>query len=90
MKYKGLNVRWPCEMPRDYPLCPPGIGTHTYVSPDLQFNGRQLRDVHAGVTPGWGRWAWLCYQSIHWDPHRDDLVTFMEMVRADLTNPPTR
>lgn len=78
------------ELPDDYPLSPPGIGkSHVYLLSGLRYRGRKLRDLHEHVTPGWGDWAWFCYQSIEWDPHRDDLVTFLEVVRADLTNPPT-
>ena len=83
------------ELPSDYPLSPPGIGdSHVYVSPTLKFRGNALDDVHGYrqpgyATPGFGPWAWWCYRWIHWDPVRDDLVTFMEMFRGDLTNPRT-
>ena len=82
------------EIPSDYPLSPPGIGgNRVYVSPWLRFRSRTIRDVHPDrtpsyLTPGSGPWAWWCYQEIRWYPVRDNLIRFMEMFRADLTNPP--
>lgn len=78
-------------VPRDYPLSPPGVGNSpVYLRPDLRFQGRVLKDLHAGRTPGWGPWAWCCYEHISWNASHDDLVTFLEMLRANLTNPNTR
>jgi hypothetical protein len=78
------------EIPSDYPCSPSGVGcSRIYVPKGIRYWGYRLRDCHEGVTPGWGNWAWLCYRHIQWDPHSDDLVKFMEMVRADLTDPPT-
>jgi hypothetical protein len=81
-------------LPADYPCSPPGIGdSPVYTSPDLRFHGRVLADLHPGnpkyATPGHAPWAWLCYRTIDWDPLIDDLIKFVEMVRADLTDPPT-
>jgi hypothetical protein len=78
------------EIPQDYPCSPPGVAAHVYLSPKLRFKGQELQDLHEGTTPGWGDWAWFCYSKIDWDPNRDDLIKFMEMVRADLTNPGTK
>jgi hypothetical protein len=83
------------QIPADYPLSPPGVGSNrVYVHPDLRFDGRKLADLHEGrapdfATPGHGPWAWLCYHEVRWAPERDDLVKFIEMVRADLTQPNT-
>jgi len=77
------------EIPRDYPRTPIGVSNYVYLRPDLRFYGRRLKDLHDSVTPGWGYWAWFCYQWIKWDPIRDDLVTLLEMIRTDLTNPKT-
>jgi hypothetical protein len=77
------------ELPPDYPLSPPGITHRIYLPPSLRYRGRRLDDLHLNVTPGWGSWAWFCYRRIDWDPLRDDLVHFLEMMRADLTNPKT-
>lgn len=79
------------EIPEDYPIAPPGVGRRVYVNPHLQFRGRELDDLHPNTTPdfatpGFGPWAWFCYQHIEWWPERDDLIKFVEMVRADLTN----
>jgi hypothetical protein len=81
------------ELPADYPLSPPGLGDClVYVSAGLLFHGRKLamyweQNVPEYPTHGFGPWAWLCYEMISWDPESDDLITFVEMLRADLTNP---
>jgi hypothetical protein len=83
------------ELPGDYPLSPPGVGDHgVFLSPHLRFGGRKLKDLHTYRTPevrtpGFGPWAWFCYQYVRWSPQRDDLIKFIEMVRADLTDPRT-
>ena len=77
-------------LPHDYPVSPPGVGrSEVFLPGSLRFCGRQLRDLHDSEAPAPGVWAWFCYQYIRWDPRRDNLITFLEMVRADLTNPPT-
>ena len=79
------------ELPPDYPVCPPGLGNNrVYVDPNLRYRNRILQDLHPGntarfATPGFGPWAWFCYERIEWWPDRDDLITFVEMVRADLS-----
>jgi hypothetical protein len=78
------------EMPHDYPSTPPGVSSRVYLPQSLRFHGRPLQNLNPGTTPGWGTWAWFCYQWIAWNPHRDDLAKFVEMIRADLTNPPTQ
>jgi hypothetical protein len=77
------------ELPRDYPLTPPGLAKRVYLPNDLRYRGRKLVDLHLWTTPGWGNWAYFCYNRINWDPQRDDLVRFLEMIRADLTDPKT-
>ena len=94
-KYNRKSTDLLIEIPRDYPLSPPGVGEYrVFVAPNLMFQGRRLRDLHPNTTPrfqtpGYGPWAWLCYEHITWEPHRDDLIHLLEMIRADLTNPPT-
>jgi hypothetical protein len=78
------------RVPKDYPVSPPGTGSRVYIPSGLRFKGKKLADVYPDVNPGWGSWAWFCYQNIKWDPTRDDLVKFMEMVRLDLTNSKTK
>lgn len=83
------------ELPLDYPVTPPGVGGHrVYVYPQLRFRGRALHDLHPErtpgyLTPGFGPWAWWCYQRITWIPSRDDLIRLVEMIRADMFNPRT-
>lgn len=83
------------ELPDDYPLSPLGVGaSHVFVPPTLRFRGKRLSDLHdwrtpSVDTPGFGPWAWFCYERVKWAPERDDLVRFVEMVRADLANPRT-
>ena len=76
------------EVPLDYPRSPPGLGSRVYLPRGLLYYGRRLSNLHP-ASPGWGTWEWMCYQGIAWNPHQDDLAKFLEMVRADLTNPPT-
>jgi hypothetical protein len=83
------------ELPPDYPLTPPGISPNRlYVDPNLRFNDDYLDGVHKDIQPSWnppyGPWAWFCYENIKWNPLTDNLITFIEMVRADFTNPPTK
>lgn len=81
------------ELPEDYPLSPPGIGeNYVFVPASLRFRGCRLKDIHPDVTPTYstkGRtpWAWWCYEDIRWDPCRDDLIKFLEMLRSDMTTP---
>lgn len=94
--YNQSETQLLIEIPDDYPLSPPGVGANqVYLSPGLRFNRRRLKDLHTSTmpsfsTPGFGPWAWFCYEHIAWDPSRDDLIRFVEMVRADLTNPLTK
>jgi hypothetical protein len=80
------------ELPSDYPLSPPGVGdSRIFVPAGIRRQGRQLRHVHEGTTPDFetpkfGPWAWWCYSHISWDPCRDNLIKFVEMVRADFTS----
>jgi hypothetical protein len=74
----------------DYPASPPGIGDSKLYLPSLiRYRGHMLDEFRPQINPGWGNWAWCCFQRIDWDPHRDNLITFFELVRAHLTNPPT-
>ncbi len=81
------------ELPERYPMTPPGVGAdRVYVPKKLRYRHSKIEDVHRHVgstysTPGWGPWAWLCYERIEWNPWRDNLITFIEMLRANLTNP---
>ena len=94
----GFNLAWTeflLGLPSDYPMSPLGVATsRLFVSPTLRFHRRQIKDLHPGTrpewqTPGFGPWAWWCYEAVNWDPRRDNIITFMEMVRADMTNPRT-
>lgn len=78
------------EIPEDYPCSPPGVDTHICVPPDLRFREKKLEDVYKRTVADLGEWGWFCYHSIDWDPNRGNLIKLMEMVRTDLTNPPTK
>ena len=77
----------------DYPLSPPGVGrSRVYIDSGLLYYGRILKEYHNQAqlmyhTPGFGPWSWICYERIQWNPLRDNLVRFLEMLRADLTHP---
>ena len=95
----GYNCKQPqvlVELPKDYPQSPPGVGnSRVYVPANLRYDFRILKDVHQNrgpwySTPGFGPWASVCYQWIRWDPRRDDLIIFLEMVRANLWHPPAQ
>lgn len=74
------------EIPTDYPESAPGVGgSFVYVPEGLKFHGRTPNDYHQGI--GRRGWAWWCYESIDWDPCRDDLISFFEIVRAHMTDP---
>ncbi len=79
------------EIPPDYPLSPPGVGSHRiFVPSSLRYHGRKPGDLHEGSNfrddP---YWAWWCYENIKWDPNYDDLIVLIEMIRADMKNPKT-
>ena len=74
------------EIPDDYPESPPGVGeSHVYVPEGLLFHGQEPEDYHDWTGPD--GWAWWCYSSISWDPCKDNLITFFEIMRAHLTDP---
>ena len=76
------------QIPEDYPLSPPGTaGSYIYVEAGLRFGGRRPADYTEGHRFAGIKWAWWCYENIGWDPLRDNLVTLLERVRADLSNP---
>ena len=73
-------------IPPDYPESPPGVGgSHIYVPQGLKYRGQTPKDYHPNVGPR--KWAWWCYEWIKWDPCKDDLITFFELLRAHMTNP---
>ncbi len=79
------------EIPQDYPESPPAVGgSHVFVPRGLRYQGRRLRDFHEDVHPRGEsneQWGWWCYERIDWDPCADNLITFFELLRADMTNP---
>ena len=68
--------------PKDYPLSPPGLEHSLFVPKDLRYKGAKIEDFHPKSA---SNWAWLCFQRIRWNPNKDNLITFFEMVRANLT-----
>lgn len=78
------------KCPPDYPRTPPGINRDLFVPGGLQYQGRPLVHLHPNVSPGWGDWGWYCFHRIAWDMHRDNLLTFLDMFRTELTRPATR
>ena len=77
------------QIPPDYPISPPGVGDRIYLPADLRFRGRELASFYRRQKEMPGNWAWFCYNQIQWDIHQDNLIGFLEMIRADLTNPKT-
>ncbi len=75
------------DLPDDYPESPPGVGSsRVFLPSDLQFGGRKPADYHERIGPK--GWAWWCYESISWDPCRDNLLVFFELLRTHMTDPP--
>lgn len=75
------------KIPRDYPESPPGVGdAKVYVPNGLRFDGYTPDDYHeeCGLN---GNWAWWCYEKISWNPFKDNLITFFELLRAHMTDP---
>lgn len=71
----------------DYPSIAPGIRpSAVYLPEGLQLRGMKPTDYHEGTGPT--GWAWWCFQRIDWNPCSDDLITFLEMLRATLTDRP--
>ncbi len=79
------------EIPPDYPESPPGVGESSIFLPRrLKYRGRKPKDFHKEVGPAEdpdNYWGWWCYEHIDWDPCHDDLITFFELLRTDMTNP---
>lgn len=85
--YNRISMPVFLKLPKDYPESPPGIGSaKVYVPSNLRYRDRRPQDFHehSGPTPDW---AWWCYERIEWNPAKDNLVTFFELLRAHLTNP---
>ena len=82
------RTRMRIDIPEDYRLSPPGVGDSSiYLDSGLRYLGRIPNDYHEGHGVGGERLAWWCYQSMAWDPRRDNLITLLERVRADLSSP---
>jgi len=75
------------DIPKDYPESPPGVGrARVYVPKGLKFKGRTPSYYHKWKLRGPSGWAWLCYSRIKWNPSKDSLITFFEILRAHLTD----
>jgi len=87
--YNYLNVSVLLELPRKYPEHPPGVGSSSLFLPlGLKFRNKKLKDYHPYDGPN-NEWAWWCYERIDWDPCKDNLITFFEILRTDMTKPRT-
>ena len=86
--YQRARINLRLELPDDYPVSPPGAhGSALYVPVGLRYRGKKPKDLHEELGPA--GWAWWCYENVNgWDPCRDDLITFFEMLRAHMTDPP--
>jgi len=75
------------EIPQDYRESPPGVGSsHVYVPSGLLYRGHKPKDFHEAVGPS-KDWAWWCYEQINWNPCRDNLINFFELVRLHMSQP---
>lgn len=74
------------ELPTDYPESPPGVGSAmVFVPSALRFHGKKPEDFHEHGGPT-SDWAWWCYERIDWNPCKDDLISFFELLRAHMTH----
>ncbi len=86
--WNRTHTRMRIQIPEDYPLSPPGVSSSPiFLETGLRYHGQVPRDYHKNCTVAEEGWAWLCYESIDWAPNRDNLISLLERVRADLTNP---
>jgi len=74
------------DIPYDFPLSPPGIG-HSHPAraihlPRIYYNGGKMKDLYDCVHEPW---AWLCFQSMRWDPERDNLLSLLALVEASIS-----
>ena len=83
--YNQTTIPVWADIPLDYPESPPGVGAHIYLPQGLKYRGRTPRDYHPKSGPR--GWAWWCYKRIDWDPCKDDLLVFFELLRTHMTNP---
>ena len=82
--YNRASIDVWTEAPEDYPESSPGVfPSRVFVPVGLRFRGRNIEDYHENVGPR--GWAWWCYREIKWDPRCDNLITFFEMLRSDMT-----
>lgn len=74
-------------VPPRYPITPPGILPYGVFLPrELRFRDRALPNLYPRSEPAWRGWAWLCFRPRTWDPCRDSLSRFLEMLRSELSN----
>ncbi len=74
-------------IPPDYPTSPPGpLPNGAYLSLGLRYHGQEPPDYHEKIAVAEQGWAWICYEDVSgWDPRQDDLLTFISMVFARVT-----
>lgn len=85
--YNHSGIEILLELPSNYPESPPGVGdARLYVPSNLKYHGRTPSDFHTNCGPTTD-WAWWCYERIDWNPCKDNLITFFELLRAHMTNP---
>lgn len=87
--YNRTSIPILIQIPPDYPISPPGVGNHRIFMPSaLRYNNRKPKDLHENLNFQRNPyWAWWCYERINWNPMSDDLITLLEMIRADMQNP---
>jgi len=84
--YSPSTIQIRLRLPEDYPASPPGVSpSRVYVPANLKYQGQTPEDFHPDIGPA--GWAWWCFEHIAWDPCRDDLITFFEVLRLTMTHP---
>lgn len=72
-----------------YPFIAPASVFGVYMERGLRYQDRRLPNYYEALTRHmFGReWAWFCTGQISWDPHKDDLMTFLVTLDMMLANP---
>lgn len=80
--FNSTTTRLLLPIPQLYPQAPPCA---VYLSPDVRLHDRPLPNLYPDRGPT-REWAWLCMYPQSWDPCRDSLVRFLDLVRTELSN----
>jgi hypothetical protein len=72
-----------------FPFIPPASVFGVYMERGLTYRDRRLPNYYESLTRHMfdRDWAWFCTGQITWDPHKDDLMTFLVTLDLMLASP---